>query len=135
MTSLVPRVGCGAAILRDGRLLLVLRLRHPEAGCWGLPGGKVDSFEPVRAAVEREVAEELGVRIEAREALCVVDLIQPEAGEHWVSPVFLVRAFEGEPVNLEPEKHGGVGWFALDDLPRPLTEAARAAAEALSRRS
>lgn len=32
-----PRVGCGAAIVKDDQLLLVQRRRDPEAGCWGLP--------------------------------------------------------------------------------------------------
>lgn len=36
-----PEAGCGAAILDgQGRLLLIQRLREPEAGAWGLPGGK-----------------------------------------------------------------------------------------------
>jgi ADP-ribose pyrophosphatase YjhB (NUDIX family) len=50
-----PRVGCGAAVMRDGKLLLVQRLTEPEAGCWGLPGGKVDPFEPLDQAVRREI--------------------------------------------------------------------------------
>jgi hypothetical protein len=46
-----PRVGCGAAILRDSKLLLVKRKRPPERNHWGLPGGTVDWLEPVAAAV------------------------------------------------------------------------------------
>ena len=57
-----PRVGCGGAILRDSKLLLVKRL--PETNHRGLPGGKVDWLEPVAAAVARgEIAEELGLAI------------------------------------------------------------------------
>lgn len=121
-----PRVGCGAAIVRGGRLLLVQRTRPPEAGCWSLPGGKVDAFEPVRAAVEREVLEELGVAVVAGALLGVVDLFAD--GQHWVSPVYLAEPFEGEPSNLEPEKHAAIGWFALYRLPEPLAASARAAA-------
>jgi hypothetical protein len=40
--SRLPRVGCGAAILRDNELLLVKRKRPPETNHWGLPDGKVD---------------------------------------------------------------------------------------------
>lgn len=128
----LPRVGCGAAIVIDGRLLLTRRLRQPEAGCWGLPGGKVDPFEPVTRAVEREIAEELGVAIEAKDLLCVADQIDEDAGEHWVAPVYLVRRLAGEPRNLEPDKHSAIGWFALDQLPQPLTRATIAAAAALN---
>ena len=41
-----PRVGCGAFILNSRQdLLLIRRASDPEAGCWSLPGGKVDLYE------------------------------------------------------------------------------------------
>lgn len=121
--SPAPRLGCGAAILRDGKLLLVKRRRAPEAGCWGLPGGKVDWLEPVAAAVAREIAEELGLAIRPERLLCVIDHIDPQAGEHWVAPVYLVEDAVGDAVVQEPEALAACGWFALDDLPAPLTRA------------
>jgi 8-oxo-dGTP diphosphatase len=127
----LPRVGCGAAILRDGKLLLIKRAKPPEAGCWGLPGGKVDPFEAVQAAVRREIAEELGLELVGERLLCVVDQIDRDGGDHWVSPVFLAEAFAGEPANLEPEKHTALGWFALDALPSPLTVSAQTAVQVL----
>ncbi|MDB5432285.1 MAG: hypothetical protein JWP35_3401 [Caulobacter sp.] len=131
MTISEPRVGCGAAIVIDERILLIQRLADPEAGAWGLPGGKVDLFEPVPRAVEREIAEELGIVILANELLCVVDHIDQDAGYHWVAPVYRVGAFTGEPRVMEPAKHSGVAWFALDDLPSPLTSSTVAAVRAL----
>jgi len=131
----LPRVGCGAAILRDGRLLLVQRRRMPEAGHWGLPGGKVDPFETVPAAAAREIFEELGIRITADRLLCIVDQIARDAGEHWVAPVYRVEAFDGEPAIREPEALAKLGWFALDSLPTPLTVATIQAIEALTKRS
>ncbi|MEN3749868.1 NUDIX domain-containing protein [Sphingomonas sp. HF-S3] len=132
-TPVQPRVGCGAAILRDGQLLLVRRLRAPEAGHWGLAGGKVDPFETVPQAVEREIAEELGIAIRADRLLCVVDLIDRDAGFHWVSPVYRVDTFEGEPEVREPHTMGELGWFALDALPHPLTASALAAVAAITK--
>lgn len=129
-----PRLGCGAAIVQDGRLLLVRRLREPEAGCWGLPGGKVDWLEPVEQAVRREIEEELAIRLAALTLLCVVDQIDPARGEHWLAPVYLVDAFEGAVRNVEPEKHSDIGWFALDSLPEPLTVATHRAVLALNER-
>jgi ADP-ribose pyrophosphatase YjhB (NUDIX family) len=127
-----PRVGCGAAILREGRLLLVLRKRDPEAGHWGLPGGKVDWMEPVETAVDREIAEELGVTITARRLLCLTDQIDPAAGHHWVAPVYRVDSFDGEPVIREPEALAEMGWFELDALPDRLTMATRQALAVLA---
>lgn len=91
----IPRVGCGAAILRDGRLLLVKRRRNPEAHHWGLPGGKVDPFETVPAAVAREIHEEIGLSITPQTLLCVVDQIDQAQGQHWVAPVYLVEDWRG----------------------------------------
>lgn len=129
-----PRVGCGVALVRNGHLLLIRRGRAPEAGCWSLPGGKVDFGERTEAAARREIAEELGVETGALELLCVVDLFVPEPAEHWVSPTYLAKAWTGEPALLEPEKHTGLGWFPLDGLPSPLASSAVAAADALKDR-
>lgn len=125
-----PRAGCGAAIVRDGRILLIRRLRPPEAGCWSLPGGKIDPGEPYEDAIHREVAEELGIRLTRTQLLCVVNLIGE--GQHWVSPVLLATAFEGDPRNLEPEKHAEIGWFAPNAPPSPLASSAAQAIAALS---
>ena len=125
-----PGVGCGAAIVRDGRLLLVKRRRAPEAGHWSLPGGKVDFGESVADAVKREIREEVGLEIELLRSLGIVEMIGVD-DQHWVSPIYLARAPEGEARNNEPEKLGDVAWFALDAPPAPLALAARQALEAL----
>lgn len=121
------RLGCGAAIVHDGRLLLIRRLREPEANCWGLPGGKVDWLEPLEHAVQREIHEELGIHLHGLKLLCVVDQIAPDRHEHWVAPVYLATSFDGVPHIAEPHKHSSLAWFALDSLPEPLTTATRTA--------
>jgi 8-oxo-dGTP diphosphatase len=126
-----PRLGCGAAIVIDGRILLVRRLSNPEAGCWGLPGGKVDLYETVAAAVVREIREELGIEIEAGQLLCLVDQIDKSKAEHWFAPVFLVSTFTGEPKIVEPHKHDGLAWFPLDAMPDALTRSTVVALGAL----
>jgi ADP-ribose pyrophosphatase YjhB (NUDIX family) len=122
-----PRLGCGAAIVIEDRILLIQRLHAPEALHWGLPGGKVEWLEPVTAAVAREVLEELGITIDPVRLLCLCDQIDPAAGTHWLAPVYLVDAYGGEPRVMEPDKHAAFGWFALDALPKPLTAATRMA--------
>lgn len=127
-----PAVGCGAFILRDGCLLLIRRVKPPEAGCWGLPGGKVDLFETTAQAAMREVREEVGLELQPGPLLCVVDQIDRAAGTHWVAPVYRTGAVRGEPHLCEPHKHDGLGWFALADLPHPLTMATQVAVQAFT---
>jgi ADP-ribose pyrophosphatase YjhB (NUDIX family) len=130
-----PRVGCGAAIVKNGKILLMRRLKAPEAGCWGIAGGKVDLYETAAEAARREIAEELGVEIAADQLLCLVDQIDRDAGDHWLSAVYLADRFAGEPSILEPHKHEGLDWFDLGAPPEPLTAAAAAAITALKARS
>ncbi len=117
-----PEVGCGAIILDgQGRLLLMQRLREPEAGGWGLSGGKIDFGERAEEAIIREVSEELGILVEIDQLAFISEIIDGGDGRHWVSPVYLMRHVSGEPRCMEPEKHGGVGWYSLDALPDNLT--------------
>lgn len=117
-----PEAGCGAAIFdNEGRLLLIQRLTEPEAGAWGLPGGKIDFGEPARETARREIAEELGIGIDVTGLACIAEILGGGDGRHWVSPIFYARVVSGTPRLMEPEKHGGFGWYPLDALPTPLT--------------
>ncbi|MDT5092975.1 MAG: 8-oxo-dGTP diphosphatase [Mycobacterium sp.] len=52
------------ALIAAGRVLVAQRARPPElAGQWELPGGKVGPEESEKAALARELAEELGVDV------------------------------------------------------------------------
>jgi len=52
-----------AAILHDGRFLLVRRGRAPAKGLYAFPGGRVEAGETLEQAVRREVLEETGASI------------------------------------------------------------------------
>ena len=126
-----PRIGCGAFIRDErGRLLLVKRKRRPEAGCWGLPGGKVEAMETLESAAVRELREELGIEIRPQRMLSVSDQIDHERGEHWVSVVYLAAIVSGEPEIREPDALSQLGWFAIDALPEQLTIATVEAVQA-----
>lgn len=62
-------VRCVGAVVHDadGRLLLIRRANPPGRGRWSLPGGRVEAGESDEVAVIREVAEETGLIVTARE--------------------------------------------------------------------
>ena len=126
-----PRVGCGVVVIRDGKLLLLQRLKDPEAGHWGLPGGKIDWMEPAASAAARELYEETGLIAGPLALLCVADHIDQAANEHWLAPVFSAPQADGEPQLLEPAKHAALGWFDPATPPGPLTITATAALSTL----
>ena len=91
-----PRVGVGAIVLHEGRVLLVQRGRPPAFGKWSLPGGLVDLGETTSAAVRREVVEECGIEVRLAGVAGVVDRItRDETGRvryHYVLIDYLAYA-------------------------------------------
>jgi 8-oxo-dGTP diphosphatase len=127
-----PRVGVGALVQSgDGKVLLALRGRPPEAGCWGILGGKVEFGELLTTTVVREVKEESGLDVRIVRLLCVTDHIVEAEGAHWVSPAYLCEVVGGALERREPEAIPEIGWFALDSLPGPLTMTAQNALKEL----
>lgn len=60
---MLNQIVVAGAIVRGCTVLVAQRVRPPElAGRWELPGGKVAAGETERAALARELAEELGLR-------------------------------------------------------------------------
>jgi ADP-ribose pyrophosphatase YjhB (NUDIX family) len=86
-----------AAIVRDGRLLLVQEGKEWCRGQWGLPGGRVEDREPLVEAVIREVREETGLFIVPEGMTRIVRYISA-SGFHCVRFNFVAAAPQGEPI-------------------------------------
>jgi 8-oxo-dGTP diphosphatase len=94
------------------RLLLTRRNVEPFKGCWCLPGGHIDRFEPARTAVIREVKEETGLDFDAV-FFGYFDEIIPGLDIHAV-----VMAFYGVgagSLSASPYEVTEAEWFSLDD--------------------
>jgi 8-oxo-dGTP diphosphatase len=114
-----PRRGEGfvcvvaGVIERDG---LILIARRPAAlhlgGLWEFPGGKQNANESPEAALTREIAEELGVRVTVGPLLERVDWSYPEKR---VRLSFFRCAIEGEARPLEGQE---LAWVRPADLRR-----------------
>ena len=72
----IPRVGVGAVVIEDGRVLLVRRGRQPGRGMWAIPGGLVELGETLQEAAEREILEDTGLVICAGNPFYTFDIIQ-----------------------------------------------------------
>lgn len=70
-----PRVGVGAVILHQDKVLLVRRGQSPSFGKWSLPGGLVELGETTREAIAREIMEECGIKIHIVEVAGTLDRI------------------------------------------------------------
>jgi 8-oxo-dGTP diphosphatase len=119
------RVSVKAIIIEDGRLLTIRKTgRGGESHV--APGGTHVAGETLAAALEREVMEELGARVEVGPLLHVRDYIGPHhefaeihAQQHRIEFWFRCRLLEppGSRQATETDKRqDGIDWVALADL-------------------
>lgn len=136
MDQKFPRVGVGAVVLdHEGRILLQLRKKPPEANHWSIPGGRVEYMETIEDAIVRELREELGIDTRIVDLLCVTNHIVQADDAHWVSPAFLVQILDGEAANREPHSTKEIRWFSISELPPNLTVTTRSALNAYLKRN
>ena len=111
-----PSYTVGAVVVlrrRDGRVLMVDQ-RH--TGAWALPGGLLRRREEPVEGLVREVAEEVGVRLDPGELPPPVALVDPLAQR--VDLVFRLDVEDDRGAHAEDEVEvRRVGWFAVSDLP------------------
>ncbi len=103
-----------AVIERNGQILLGQRKARGRHGLkWEFPGGKVEPGEEPRAALARELREELGIDAQIGEEIERYDFSyanQPPT--HLI--FFRVTEFAGEPVNLD---FAQIAWAERHQLP------------------
>jgi 8-oxo-dGTP diphosphatase len=114
-----PQLAVSAAIFRDDKILLVRRARFPAKGVYTFPGGRVEFGESLHTAVQREVDEETGLKIEIaglagwREALPAAS----GAGGHYLIMSFAARWLANEvALNEELDDFKWLSPDALDGL-------------------
>jgi 8-oxo-dGTP diphosphatase len=97
-----PYLAVSAAIIRDGKVLVVRRARKPAQNLYTLPGGAVELGETLHDAVMREVREETQLEIEpvalAGQRDVIVRDAQMRIERHFVVLSFAARWIAGEPV-------------------------------------
>lgn len=77
-----PVVGVGAVVFKDNAVLLVKRKNPPFQDQWAIPGGKVKTGETLQQAAEREILEETGIKIKAKDSVYIFDLIERDSEDH-----------------------------------------------------
>lgn len=96
-----PQVAVGAVVFKDDKVLLVLRANPPAEEQWAIPGGRVELGETLQEAAEREIKEETGITIRAREPVFTFDVIDRDDAErvrfHYVIVDLAADYISGEP--------------------------------------
>ncbi len=96
-----PFLAVSAAIIRDGKILVVRRARPPANDLFSLPGGLVISGETLIEALVREVREETALEVEPVALAGFREVIVRDADgraeRHFVVLAFAARWVTGEP--------------------------------------
>jgi len=93
-----------AAVLYDSEGRVLIAQRPPDkhmGGYWEFPGGKIAPGETAAQALQRELAEELGVRIEAGQCRPLLQLRHAYPDRVIELQVFVLDRWRGEPAGLE----------------------------------
>ncbi len=109
------RVMAAGAVVSDsqGRFLLVLRSRDPEAGCWTIPGGRAEGLESLAETAIRETYEETGLHVQIQRELGLFELsVAP--GQVYEIHDFLAHSPTGEL--CAGDDAADVGWFSREEM-------------------
>ncbi len=111
-----PVVVVAALIQRDGRFLLIQRQPGQRwAGYWEFPGGKIEAGEDLRAALRREIREELGLTVEVGDVFDYVSYVH--GGDHWLVFFFWTRLEPPDQVPTGPWPYRWVPAAEIERLP------------------
>jgi 8-oxo-dGTP diphosphatase len=115
-TAAVVDVIVGIVLNSAGEILIGQRLGGTHmAGQWEFPGGKLKSSEAPFAGLKRELAEELGIQVEAAESFIEHSFQYPD--RHVRLDVWWVLEYAGKPESREGQALRWVDVAELDAVP------------------
>lgn len=105
--------------VKENKILLLLRKNITSDGQYGLVAGHLESGETITSAFLREAKEEVGVNIDPKDIKIstVCHSININNGREFIQFYAICNKWNGEFVNNEPEKCGGLSFFPVDNLP------------------
>lgn len=113
VSNRIVHVAVGVILNAQQQILLTQRASHkPFGGMWEFPGGKIEAGESDYDGLCRELLEELNIVVKNAEFLQTFN--HHYDGWQACLRVYLVRAFDGEPIGAEGQP---LRWVPLRDLP------------------
>ena len=111
------RISAKALVIKDGRMLAI-KLRDQDGIFYIMPGGGQTAGELLPAAVEREVAEETGLAVRAKDTVFIIEGTQGES-HHRVDIVFQCDYLGDADAAAHPDNNQiGYEWLPIETLNR-----------------
>lgn len=105
-------------IINNGRILLVKHAHPGTNAFWCFPGGRVESDETVKEAVERELMEETNLQVNVGSPVAFQEFIE----DRIIEIIFSCEIISGEAfLGCDPDNPGNpvlqeLKWFSIDEL-------------------
>ncbi|ODS37765.1 MAG: hypothetical protein A7315_03730 [Candidatus Altiarchaeales archaeon WOR_SM1_79] len=107
---------CGGILIKDGKILLGKRKKdrlYPDI--WDIFGGHIEPNETKEVTLQRELKEELGIKVKDYEYLESYQDKEPTFGYDYVHHIYLIHSWEGTPTNKNEDEHESIRWFSKDE--------------------
>jgi 8-oxo-dGTP pyrophosphatase MutT (NUDIX family) len=107
----------------DGEFLLLLRQDHkPQGNTWGVPAGKVEDGETKEEAIQREVEEETGYRMQSEPELFGTVYVR-YSDYDFVYHMYRYPTLQKPDIFIDPKSHKEYRWISpIESLSMPLIE-------------
>jgi ADP-ribose pyrophosphatase YjhB (NUDIX family) len=113
----LPRGASKVAIIENGKVLMVRAGRGLTKGIWNLPGGFIGYGEHPAESAQREVQEELGIRVKLVRLLGTYSEVFTHSGGYMLSFVYLGKRRPG-PIRPHPEEIESYCWMPVKTAAR-----------------
>lgn len=116
-----PKVAVIGLVTLEQRVLLIQRAIDPAKGKWALPGGYMDAGELPVEALQRELYEEVALRVQVGKLLDTFPILTPDGRN-----LGLVLAYHAVPADAQATELicdaelRAAGWFGPGALPTDL---------------
>jgi 8-oxo-dGTP pyrophosphatase MutT (NUDIX family) len=108
-----PQTAGVKCVLTDGDRLLLVRHSYGKRS-WELPGGSIKRGETAAAAATREMAEELGIRIDSWRAVGELEIAIDNRRDR---VHFFAAELHAPELRIDQGELTSVGWFRRGELP------------------
>lgn len=114
-----------ALLIKNNKILLTRRCNTEfYDGYYNLPCGHIDGGESATNAIKREVKEEVGIKVLKKdfEFVHLLHRIRDayDGKFEYMDLFFLVKKWDGQPINCELEYCDDLCWFELNNLPKKI---------------
>jgi mutator protein MutT len=109
---MTKEIGVAVIYNAQGEILIDRRLEAGQfGGFWEFPGGKIEAGETIQECIEREILEELGIKISPKEYLLSLEHQYPNL--RVILHAYSCRYLGGEPQTLQCQE---IRWVKPEDL-------------------